>query len=182
MYLVISMKVAKLKKTKEKKQVMNIEESEFTIKNLIKTLIIIFLVLAIFYFITVLVVKPLTQPKNTTPVQLDSSKITMGQLLTRKEENYYVLAVKDSAQLDLYSNLNYFDVYNNYIEKYSEKEEALKFYWIDMDDALNGAYWSDELDIDNYIINDDVLFRVSNGKLVKYFVGHDDIIKGLQDL
>ena len=51
-----------------------------------------------------------------------------------------------------------------------------------MDDALNGAYWSDELDIDNYIINDDVLFRVSNGKLVKYFVGHDDIIKGLQDL
>ena len=102
MYLVISMKVAKLKKTKEKKQVMNIEESEFTIKNLIKTLIIIFLVLAIFYFITVLVVKPLTQPKNTTPVQLDSSKITMGQLLTRKEENYYVLAVKESAQLDLY--------------------------------------------------------------------------------
>lgn len=175
------MKVAKLKKTNEKKKTIEVKETEFTIKNFIKTIVIILLVLAIFYFITVLVVKPIIN-KEKSDVKFDSTKITMNQLLTRKEDSYYALAVKESESRNFYSQFNYFELYNNYIEKYTSNEDALKFYWIDMDDAFNGAYWSTELDIDNFIINDDTLFKVSNGKLVDYFVGHEEILKELQEL
>ena len=176
------MKVAKIKKKEEKKKVVEVEETEFTVKNLIKTILTIVLVLAVFYGITVFVVKPLVTEKKPDPVQFDTSKITMNQLLTRNEESYYVLAVKESAYLNLYTNLNYFELYNNYVSKYSEKEGALKFYWIDMDDAFNESHWGEEMDIDKLIINDDVLFKVSNGKLAKYYVGHEEILKGLQEI
>lgn len=176
------MKVAKLKKIEEKKKVMEIEETEFTIANLCKTIFIILLVLAVFYTITVFVVKPIVNDKNSEHVQFDDTKITMNQLLTRKENSYYVLAVKESEYLNIYSNLNYFELYNNYIKKYSEKEDALKFYWIDMDDAFNKSHWADEMDIDNLIINDDVLFKVSDGEISRYYVGHEEILKGLQDM
>lgn len=176
------MKVAKLKKTEEKNKKPIIEEAEFSIKNLIKTIIVIVLVLAVFYGITIFVVKPLVSEKKTEPVQFDSSKITMNQLLTRKEKKYYVLAVKESQYLNLYSQFNYFELYNNYINTYKEKEDSLNFYWIDMDDAFNKAHWGEELDIKNLIINDDVLFKIANGKISDYYVGHEKILNALKKL
>lgn len=175
------MKVAKLKKTKENNKNIELEENEFSIKKLINTIMIILLVLSIFYIITVFVVKPVIN-KEEEHVQFDTTKITMNQLLTRKEDSYYVLAVKESMYLNIYTNFNYFELYNNYIKQYTAKEDALKFYWIDMDDAFNEANWADEMDIDNYVINDDVLFKVSNGKLDSYYVGHDEILKELQEI
>lgn len=176
------MKVAKLKKTNEKKKVVEVEETEFSVKKLIQTVVIILLVLTVFYIITVFVVKPTVNEKNSEHVQFDTTKITMNQLLTRKEDNYYVLAVKESAYLNLYTTFNYFELYNNYIKQYTAKENSLKFYWIDMDDAFNASHWSNELDIDNFIINDDVLFRVSDGKLSSYYIGHEEILKELQKI
>ena len=176
------MKVAKLKKTEKKNKKVVIEEEEFSIKNLIKTIIIILLVLAVFYGITVLVVKPLVTEKKSEPVQFDPSKITMNQLLTRKDKKYYVLAVKESEYLNLYTDLNYFGLYNSYINDYRQKEDALNFYWINMDEAFNSAHWSDELNISKLIINDDVLFKISNGKIAEYYVGHDKIINALKKL
>lgn len=182
MYLVVLMKVAKLKKVNKTKKEIELEEVEFSIKKLIQTIVIILLVLAVFYIITVFVVKPIVAEKNNEHVQFDTTKITMNQLLTRKEDSYYVLAVKESAYLNLYTTFNYFELYNNYIKQYTAKENALKFYWIDMDDAFNASHWSDDLDINNYIINDDVLFKVSNGSLSSYYVGHEEILRELQGI
>ena len=175
------MKVAKLKKKEEKKKIVEMEE-EFSIKKLIQTILIILLVLAVFYVITVFVVKPMIENNNSEGVQFDTTKITMNQLLTRKEGSYYVLAVKESEQFDIYSNLNYYEIYNNYINKYTAKEDSLKFYWIDMDDAFNASHWGEELDIDNLVINDDVLFKIVDGRLSRYFVGHEEILKELQGI
>ena len=175
------MKVAKLKKVEEKKKPVEVND-EITVKNMIITVLIISIVLAVFYFITVLVVKPLVEPKQITPVQFDSNKITMGQLKTRSENEYYVLAVKESNHMNLYSDMNYITLYNNYINTYSKKEGSLKFYKIDMDDALNSAYWGEGFDIDSLTINDDVLFKISNGNVVDYYVGSTDILSYLERL
>ena len=110
------MKVAKLKKVEEKKKPVEIND-EITAKKLVTTILIILIVLAVFYFITVLVVKPLIEPKQTTPVQFDSNKITMGQLKTRSESDYYALAIKESNYMNLYNDINYTTLYNNYMEE-----------------------------------------------------------------
>ena len=176
------MKVAKIKKTDIKKKKVVVEENEFTIKKLISTIVIILLVLALFYGITVLVVKPLVETTKKGVVEIDTTKITMNQVLTRKESEYYVLAVKESEYTNLYTNLNYFELYNNAINKYKENEDSLNFYWVDMDDAFNGSHWGEEADIDKLIINDDTLFKVSDGEITKYYVGHEEILDALQNL
>lgn len=176
-----NMKVAKLRKVEEKKKPVEIND-EMSIKNLIITVIIILLVLTIFYFITTLVVKPLVGTKKPAPVQFDSSKITMGQLKTRSEKEYYVLALKESNHMNLYSDLNYTELYNNYISAYSKKDGSLKFYRIDMDDALNSSYWGDTFDIKTLTINDDVLFKISNKEIVDYKVGSTNILNYLKQL
>ena len=176
------MKVAKLKKTKETKKIVEEEELEFSVKKFACTIGIILLVLAVFYFITVLVIKPIVQEKAPVHTQFDSSKITMSQLLTRKEDKYYVLATKESEYLNISANMNYTELYNNAIKTYEKKEDSLKFYTIDMDEAFNASYWGEEMDIDNLVINDDVLFKISDGKVDEYFVGHEEILKELQEL
>ena len=175
------MKVAKLKKVEEKKKPVEIND-EITVKKMITTVAIILVVLTVFYFITVLVVKPLVEPKQTTPVQFDSNKITMGQLKTRSESEYYVLAVKESNHMNLYSDINYITLYNNYINTYSKREGALKVYRIDMDDALNSSYWGEEFNLDTLTINDDVLFMVSDGEVTGYQIGSTNILNYLEQL
>ena len=181
MYLVVLMKVAKIKKTEVKKKIAE-EELEFSFKKLICTIGIILLILTVFYFITTLVIKPIVKDKQPSHVQFDSSKITMSQLLTRKDSEYYVLATKESAYLNLGTNMNYTELYRNYIKTYEGKEDSIKFYKIDMDEAFNSEYWSDEMDIDNLKINDDVLFKIVDGEIDEYFVGHEEILKELQEL
>ena len=73
-------------------------------------------------------------------------------------------------------------LYNNYINSYSSKDGSLKVYRIDMDDALNGSYWGEEFNIDTLTINDDVLFKISNGEIVDYYVGSANILKYLEQL
>lgn len=175
------MKVAKIKKVEKKERKMEVEEQEFTIKKFAQTVLTILLVLAIFYIITIIVIKPLTQSKENNK-EYDPQKITMNQLLKVKEEEYYVLAVKESEQFNLHAGLSYFNLYNSYISKYKENEDSLNFYWIDMDDAINGSHWGEEFNIDTLTINDEVLFKISDGKIEDYFVGHNDILEELQGL
>lgn len=174
------MKVAKIKKTDKKVKKVEFEE-ELTLKKFVTTIVSILLVLAVFYFITTLVVKPIINSKKSDPVQFDSSKITMGQLLSRSDKRYYALAVKKSEHLEM-ATFNFIELYNSYIDAYKKKDNALNVYWIDMDEAFNSAYWGEELDIDKLIINDDVLFEISNGKIKKYYVGHTKISEALAKL
>ena len=174
------MKVAKIKKTDKKVEKIEFNE-ELTPKKFIITIASILLVLAVFYFITTLVVKPIINSRKSDPVQFDSSKITMGQLLSRSEKRYYALAVKRSEHLEM-ATFNFIELYNSYIESYKKKDNALNVYWIDMDDAFNNAYWGEELDIKKLIINDDVLFEIAKGKIKKYYVGHSKISEVLAKL
>ena len=106
----------------------------------------------------------------------------MNQLKTRSENEYYVLAIRESNHMNLSNGVSYTALYNNYINSYKSKEGSLKFYTIDMDDALNSSYWGEEFNIDTLTINDDVLFKISNKEIVNYEVGSEDILNYLGQL
>lgn len=167
----------------EKKEEKQIEKDTYSLKNLLTIIILIVVTLGVFYFITTLVVDPVEQNDiNNTITEIDSTKITLNNLLNRKESEYYVLATKESTN----SQVNYIMLYNNYINEYKKEEKALPFYNVDLNDALNKNYIGEKLNISNEVseikLNDEVLFKVKDGKIEKYFVGSKDILNVLSNL
>lgn len=177
------MKKARIKKIEEKKEVL-IEE-EYSLKRMLKIIAIILIIFVLFYFVTTIVIKTNTSEEKSNVV-IDSSKITIGQLLTREYDEYYVMAFKESLYDSSYIKTNYTQIYNNYIKKYKQGEKSLPFYYIDLDDGLNKKYFSNELNITDDIsklkLNDEVLFKIKNNKIEKAYVGKDEIIDKLSRL
>ena len=180
-------KIVKLEKSDQQSKVKDIEES-YSVKKFIFIILVLVLVFATFYFITTLVVKSekLETTSNNIVPQIDTSKILISQLLDRSQEEYYVLAIKPSLYDNYTSRANYTEIYNKYIKDYSSKENSLKFYKVDLDDALNKNYLDKEINITNDLskikINDEVLFKINRGKIEDYYVGSDSIIKALSEI
>lgn len=178
------MKIAKLRKREEEKKV-DMSES-YSMKSMIKILFVLLLVFGVFYLITFFVVSAPEPEDNNSVVVLDSTKITLSQLLNRKESDYYVIATKASLYQSSYVETNYVEFYNNYINEYKQKENSLAFYYVDLDDALNKKYLSEELNITDEIselkLNDETLFKITNGKIEKTYVGKDEILDLLSNL
>jgi len=176
--MVIFMKTARLRKKEEKKVETNNEQ--YSIKSMAKIIIIISVVFCLFYFITTLIVKPAEKTENE--IALNENEILVNQLLNKKDTEYYVLAYKQT----LYNNSGYLDVYNLYINEYLTKEETLPFYYIDLDNGLNKQYYSDEMNITTDLtklkLNNEVLFKIKDGKIEKTYEGKDKIIDKLSRL
>lgn len=178
------MKKAKIRKTEEQNK---IEMSDtYSIKSMIKILTILVVLFGIFYFITTLLVKEKDTNNDNGVSVVDSSKITLNQLFNRNEKEYYVIATKASLYSSSYVDTNYIEFYNNYINKYKQKENAIAFYYVDLDSALNKVYISEELniteDINELRLNDEVLFKINNGKIEKTYVGRENILDKLSRL
>ena len=177
------MKKARIKKQEEQK-VVKFQE-EYSLKQILKIILIILILFGLFYFITTLVVRT-SKPEENSNVVIDSSKITLGQLLTREYDEYFVMAFKESLYGSSYIKANYIEIYNNYIKKYKQGEKSLPFYYIDLDDGLNKKYFSNELNITDDIsklkLNDEVLFKIKNKKIEKAYIGKDEIIDKLSRL
>lgn len=180
------MKVAKIKKQTKKQDINSVET--YSLKSMIKILVALLVIFGIFYFITVLLVDNRKSEKdnNNDVSVIDSSKIILSQLLNRKEEEYYVIATKESLYKSSYIKTNYVEFYNNYINSYKQQENSLAFYYVDLDNALNKTFLSEELNISNKLdqlkLNDEVLFKIKNGKIKKYYVGKDEILDELSKL
>ena len=181
------MKKAKISKTVKKEKINDATEL-YSIKNLLLIILIIVLVFSIFYFITTLVVKSSKQdiPTRNNITEIDCTKITLNHLLDRKDQEYYVLVTKESLYNNLGLKTNYIEIYDKYINDYSKKDESLKFYKVDLDDALNKNYIGNSTNISENLeelkLNDEVLFKISDGKIEKYYIGNEDIIKTLSSL
>lgn len=178
------MKIAKIRKKEEKKKESVTEE--YSLKGMMKILVILLIIFGVFYFITTLLVKTSEDENDNSNVVVDSSKITVSQLLNRNDEEYYVIATKKSLYESSYVKTDYIEIYNNYINQYKQEENSLSFYYIDLDDALNKKYLSDKLNITNEIseikLNDEILFKIKNGKIEKTYVGKDKIMDKLSRL
>ena len=175
------MKKAKLIKNTKKEA--EIEKDSYSLKNLLLIVIVLVIVLGIFYFITDLLVEPVKQNYEDTPTtQTDLTKITLGSMLEKNQKVYYVLATKQSEN----DKANYMQLYNNYISKYTSVENSLRFYYVDLSDAINKAYLSDKANITNEIselkVNGDTLFKIKDGKIDSYFEGKTNIIDHLSKL
>lgn len=180
------MKAARIRKNNKKENVETIEQG-YSVKTMLLLTLILAIVFIIFYFITTLVVKPVEQIENKPITELDLSKITVNNIFNRSEEEYYVLATQKSLySKSNYSSINYEDIYNKYINDYSSKEESLPFYTVDLDDAFNKAYVGTDLNVtenlDDLMLNNEVLFKISDGKISKYYVGNTEIVKALKKL
>lgn len=175
------MKKAKLVKNNKKQEIM--EKDTYSLKSFLLIILVLVIILGIFYFITTLVVKPVNPIDNDNGVTIiDSTKITLSNLLNRKEEEYYVLATKQNNN----AQANYQTLYNNYINEYKKQEDALTFYNVNLDDALNKNYISGELNITDDLselkVNDDILFKIKDNKIEEYFAGNKNILKELSEL
>lgn len=182
------MRTARIRKNTNKEKTEIIEE-EYSIKKMLTIVFIVAIIFAVFYFITTLVVKPQTDndnEDNTTPAVIDLTKITLNSLLSKSEKEYFVLATKKLTNSGAHNEISYKEIYNNYISKYKNDENAIKFYYIDLDDAMNKNYIGDQTNITDDLsklkINDDVLFRIKNGKIDKYYVGSENITAELSSL
>lgn len=175
------MKKAKLVKNNKKQEI--IEKDSYSLKSFLLIILVLVIILGIFYVITTLVVKPVNPTDNDTGVTIiDETKITLSNLLNRKEKEYYVLATKQNNN----TQANYQTLYNNYITEYKKQEGALTFYNINLNDALNKSYISDKLNISNDLselkVNDDILFKIKDNKIEEYFSGSQNILKQLSTL
>lgn len=177
------MKAAKIRNNKKNKEIKVVEE-EYSLKKMLIIVLVLVVTFVIFYLITTIIVKPTDENNSTNSItEIDSSKILLNQLLDRKEEEYYVLATKESLYV---SESSYSDIYDMYINDYSTNEDALSFYRIDLDDALNKNYISEELNISDNLedlkINNEVLFKIKDGKIKKYYIGNSEIVEFLSEL
>ena len=154
------------------------------LKKMIMIVVILVVLFFVFYFITTLVINPSENENQTNEItEIDKTKITINHLLDRNESEYYVLATMES----MYPHeINYKEIYNKYINDYTSKDNALKFYSVDLDDALNKSYLGEKMNITNKLvdlkINDEVLFKIKNGKIENYYVGNSKIVDFLSNL
>lgn len=177
------MKAARIKKINKEKE--KLIQEEYSIKKLLILIILITAVFFLFYFITTLLVKP-TLEKNDSVEQADSSEISLNHLLDKEETEYYVIAIENNIKSSSLTNVNYAELYNKYINDYNVKDDALKFYTIDLNASINKKYLDENMNITNNLselkLNDETLFKINNGKISEYYVGKTEIIKVLSNL
>lgn len=178
------MKVAKLRKKEQETLEPN---NNYSAKSLIKIVILLVVIFCAFYCITILLIDNRKAEDNDKSVSvIDSSKIILNQLLNRNEKEYYVIATKASKYESSYITTNYIDIYDSYINKYKQKENSLTFYYVDLDSALNKHYIGENLNITDNIsqlkITDEILFKIKDGSIEKYYLGKDKIIDKLSRL
>lgn len=180
------MKKGKITKPVKKQEIL-MESEEYSAKKLLKIIVTLVIIFGVFYLITTFVVKPITNDKTETPTvtDFDFTKITLNHLLDRKENEYFVIATKKSNGSLVNSSANYKIIYNNYINDYKKQEEALTFYNVDLDDAFNKNYLGEtniSNDLSELKLNEDVLFKIKNGKIKEHYIGSSEIIKALSKL
>ena len=176
------MKKAKIAKN-NKKQKLEVEKDSYSIKKLLLIILVLVVIFGIFYLITTLFVNPIDESDISNGItEFDTTKITLNKLLSRKENEYYVLATKQREN----NKTDYQIIYNNYINEYSSSDNSLKFYYVDLSDALNKNYIGEKTNITDELsklkLNEDTLFKIKEGKIEEYFIGNSQIIKELSSL
>ena len=154
-------------------------EDKYNVKNMIIFIIIILIILGIFYGITVLVTnnKKENSTTDTTEtseddVTIDYDTILVQNLYSQSEDSYYVLAsFSDDEKLTNYENS---------ISDYSERDDALKVYTIDLSSAFNKNYVADESNFDSEYptFSETTLLKIENKKITETYVG-DEITAAL---
>lgn len=171
-----SRKISANKNTKMKKKNNETIISNNELKNLLKIILIICGVLLVFYFITVLVQKNNNNTDNgdSTVAVIQYDKILVGEILNRKENEYYVLVDN--------KNDSYVDLYKQYLDNL----DKIKYYTVDLMDVFNQNNIGEETivdgnDVQNYKFNETTLIKVTDGVLNGVYKNKESIIEYLKN-
>ena len=157
------------RKVEEKNKIENVGSFDTDIFKIIYVVLGVICVFCIFYLVTVFV---LNKDDNTTKtdeeVEISLDTTIVGRSLSMPEDKYYVLYydAKDETVSEEYSS-----TITNYI--YSTSEDHVKLYTVDMSDALNKKYVSDESKpmpekVSDIAIKGTTLMVIEKGKVVEY--------------
>lgn len=172
----------KSKKIKAKKNLKTAKKNEAVVsnnelKNLLKIILIICGVLLVFYFITVLVQNKEnnTSKDSDTTAVIQYSKILVGEILNRSENEYYVLIEKE--------NDSYIDLYKQYLTGV----DGITYYTVDLSEVFNQNNIGEETivegnEVGNYKFAGTTLIKVTNGTLSSVYKNKDEITGYLKSL
>lgn len=165
-----------MKKQEQKK----VNTSE--LKSLIILVIILSVVFGVIYLLTLGANKMgLFEPSYVKPEVGDAvisyENISAGTILDRAEKEYYVAI----ADFDANKNITY----RSELSIYGNKKESLPVYIVDLSDAINSNIIGDKDNKNAKTINElsvvnPTLIFVKEGKISKYIIGEDEIVKELK--
>ncbi len=151
-----------------------LDDSKEIKKSLLVLLGVILLVVGLYFFTSLVVTKKDAQEKekkDNQKVAIDYDQTIIGAMLNRPYEEYYVL-IYDKANAEENA------AYTTYKSK-----QAKKIYTIDINAKINAKYRGQVNDFDNdlskFLIAEDSLLLINNGKITKSFIGSEEIIKVL---
>lgn len=155
-------------------------EERKEIKNLIITLVIIISVLLVFYFITVFITKNQNETENGTDTEtneavIDYDTILVSDIYKQNPNSYYVLVIMPEDE-----NVT---SYENTLTSYSNGENSLRVYEVDLSSAFNKNYISETTDLTGKlpVFSETTLLKIENGIITENYQG-DDINTFLQTL
>lgn len=163
-----------------KKEKLNYKTEEQ--KEIVKFGIVLAILVCVIVFVYLLSSKFLNvsiKEYEYTTGTVSTDVVIVGTLLNQKEKSYYVMAY-DSTKNNATS-------YNTYTEYYtSNKKDALKIYYLDLNNGMNKDYYVLENSnpnakkIKDLKIIDGTLIKVENNKITKYIEGTKAIEKELK--
>lgn len=145
-------------------------EEQVQIENFLKILAIILILVLVVYGLTkVFVTKEVdSEKKELTVGEVNYDKLIVGNILNKRNEKYYVFVYNGNDNEAIY--------YSTIIDTYMAKKDALKVYWIDLDNKLNEKFIAAKSDkinkepknISDLKFGEYTLLKIEKGKIVKY--------------
>jgi len=158
----------------------NISEDENEIKAFIIIVIVIAVLIGVIYGLTELFKKDESkETSNIVTGSINYDKISVGTLLNRPYEEYYVLAYsQDDSKAVLYST-----ILTKYMQN-SKDKDYIKIYYLDLNSQLNKEYYDKNNDgksnakakeIEDLDFGDLTLIKIKKGQIKKYIEDFDTI-------
>ena len=131
------------------------------------------LIFVAFYGIACLKMK--SDKKDDVAQTIQYNKILVNNILKQNNDEYYVLIYNDEKD------------YSGYYYYYLQKDNSLATYFVDLEDAFNKNYKSEESSLfvetlEKFKIKEDTLLKISNGKVVDAKEGQENIANYIKEL
>ena len=165
----------------ERKKINNVSVTDSDIWSKVIIVCVIICVFCAFYFLTVFISKDdssstnsnSSNKKTTETTNISYDEILLGRSFSMEDGEYLVLYY-DKDDSDLSSEMS------SALSTYNNKDSHLKVYTVDMSDALNSSFTSDEAnhdanDASEMKISGPTLIKFNNNKIDDYIEGKDEI-------
>lgn len=168
-----------MKKNTNKKDLFGKANYNEQVKSLVKISVVVIIVLAAVYFLTALAtgeIKLGNSSNKEEEVTIQYEEILAGQVLNRKDKEYYVLLFE-------FSNENA-GRYITLKDNYAQTTDALPLYLVDLEKGFNQKIVAEEdekysekpSNIQDLKVNGTTLLKVKNGKVTDR-IETDDLVK-----